>query len=314
MDFKRLDPTTTGYPRGDMRVGIIGLGEMGGGFAARLLAAHQPVVGWNRTPGKARLLVERGLVLAGSPRGVAEASDVVLTMVTDVRALAAVTDGPDGVLAGIAGKVLCEMSTIAPATVQALAAAVAERGGTLLDAPVLGSQVTLAQGKLMIMVGGDEATLARVRPVLERIGPKVVRVGDVGHGKTMKLALNLSLPTQILALSEGLLLAVKAGIPRDAALEVMLGGASASPMMQYRGPLITAQPDKAWFDCTMMQKDVTLALELGRALGVPLPTTDATNVWLTAAHGQGLAHHDFSILYYVLARAAGLPLEIPKAP
>ena len=296
-----------------MKIGIVGLGEMGGGFALRLLAAKQRVVGWNRTRSKAEPFLDQGMEWADSPRAVAEASDVVLTMVSHHPALEAVTGGHDGILGGIAGKTLVEMSTIAPVQVKALADQVHAAGGTLLDAPVLGSQVTLAQGKLMIMIGGDEAVLARVRPALEIIGPRVIRVGEIGQGKVMKLALNLSLATQVLALSEGLLLAVKSGIPRDVALDVMLGGASASPMLQYRAPLIKAQPEKAWFDCTMMQKDVTLALGLGRDLGIPLPTTDTANTWLTAAHGQGLAHHDFSILYYVLARAAGLDLEIPMA-
>jgi 3-hydroxyisobutyrate dehydrogenase-like beta-hydroxyacid dehydrogenase len=205
------------------------------------------------------------------------------------------------------------MSTVGTAHVQALAAKTHAAGGELLDAPVLGSQVSIQQGKLLIMVGGDKAALERIRPVLEAIGPKVFHVGDVGQAKTMKIALNLQLSTQILALSEGLLLAVKSGIPRDVALDIMLSGATASPMLQYRGPLIKEQPQKAWFDCTMMQKDLDLALQLGEKLGVPLPTTSTTNAWLTAARGQGLSHHDFSILYYVLANAAGEKLEIPMA-
>ncbi len=296
-----------------MKIGIVGLGEMGGGFVDRLLAAKQHVFGWNRTRHKAEPFLDRGMHWADSPRAVAEASDVVLTMVSEQKALDAVTLGAEGILAGIAGKILVEMSTIAPEQVKALADKTVAAGGALLDGPVLGSQVSLAQGKLLIMIGGDAELLERVRPVLEIIGPRVIRVGEVGQGKVMKLALNLSLATQMLALSEGLLMAVKSGIPRDVALEVMLGGASASPMLQYRAPLIKAQPEKAWFDCTMMQKDVTLALELGRSLGIPLPTTETTSTWLTAAHGQGLAHHDFSILYYVLARAAGMSLEIPMA-
>jgi 3-hydroxyisobutyrate dehydrogenase-like beta-hydroxyacid dehydrogenase len=249
-----------------------------------------------------------------SPRAVTEASDVVLTMVTNDKALNAVCDGPDGILAAINGKTLVEMSTVGSFHVKELAEKTKAAGGTLLDGPVLGSQVSIQQGKLLIMVGGDKAALERVRPALEAIGPKVFHVGDVGQAKTMKIALNLQLSTQILALSEGLLLAVKSGISRDVALDIMLSGATASPMLQYRGPLIKGQPEKAWFDCTMMQKDTRLALELGEKLGVPLPTTSTTDSWLTAAKGQGLSHYDFSILYYVLANAAGYELEIPKAP
>jgi 3-hydroxyisobutyrate dehydrogenase-like beta-hydroxyacid dehydrogenase len=292
---------------------MVGLGEMGSGFVDRLLLAKIDVIGWNRTKSKADPLIAKGMKWADSPRAVTTASDVVLTMVTNDHALTAVADGPDGILVAIKGKTLIEMSTVGVPHVQALAKKTTAAGGELLDAPVLGSQVSIQQGKLLIMVGGDKATFERVRPMLEAIGPKVFHVGDVGQAKTMKIALNLQLSTQILALSEGLLLAVKSGIPRDVALDIMLSGAIASPMLQYRAPLIKGQPEKAWFDCTMMQKDVDLALQLGEKLGVPLPTTSTTNAWLTAARGQGLSHHDFSILYYVLANAAGEKLEIPMA-
>jgi 3-hydroxyisobutyrate dehydrogenase-like beta-hydroxyacid dehydrogenase len=296
-----------------MIVGMVGLGEMGSGFVDRLLLAKIDVVGWNRTKSKAEPLIAKGMRWADSPRAVAQASDVVLTMVTNDHALSAVCEGDEGALTAIKGKILVEMSTVGTAHVQALAAKTHAAGGELLDAPVLGSQVSIQQGKLLIMVGGDKAALEKARVALEAIGPKVFHVGEVGQAKTMKIALNLQLSTQILALSEGLLLAVKSGIPRDVALDIMLSGATASPMLQYRGPLIKGQPDKAWFDCTMMQKDTKLALDLGEKLGVPLPTTSVTDSWLTTAKGQGLADYDFSILYYVLANAAGYPLEIPKA-
>ncbi len=297
-----------------MAIGMIGIGEMGGGFVDRLLLAKYDVVGWNRTKSKADPYVAKGMRWADSPRAVTEQCDCVLTMVTNDAALSAVTDGPDGILAAIRGKVLVEMSTIAVPAVQHLAKRTHEAGGELLDAPVLGSQVSIVQGKLLVMVGGDAATYERVKPYLEAIGPRVFRVGDVGQAKTMKIALNLNLATQILALSEGLLLAVKSGIDRDTALDIMLSGAMGSPMLQYRAPLIKELPAKAWFDCEMMQKDMNLALALGAKLGVPLPTTATSNEWLTAARGQGLGHHDFAVLYYALARAAGIDTPVPVAP
>jgi 3-hydroxyisobutyrate dehydrogenase-like beta-hydroxyacid dehydrogenase len=248
---------------------------------------------------------------ADSPREVTEACECVLTMVTNDAALTAVTDGPDGILAAIAGKIFVEMSTVAVPFVRELAQRTAEAGGTLLDAPVLGSQISIEQGKLLVMVGGDPAAFERVKPYLEAIGPKVFRVGDVGQAKTMKIALNLNLATQMLALSEGLLLAVRSGIDRDVALDIMLGGAIASPMLQYRAPLIKSMPEKAMFDFRMMQKDMKLALALGDELGVPLPTTAVSNEWLTIARGQGLEHYDFSAIYYALARAAGIDLPLP---
>jgi 3-hydroxyisobutyrate dehydrogenase-like beta-hydroxyacid dehydrogenase len=287
-------------------VGIVGIGEMGGAFVERLLDAGHTVVGWNRTPAKIDGLVARGVQRAATPADAARRVSVVLTMLTDGTALNAVSDGADGILAGIEGKVLVELSTVAPQTVIALAERVTSAGGELVDASVLGSPLTVRQGKLVIMVAGDERAIATARPILEAIGPRVVALGEIGKAKTMKIALNLNLSAQMLALCEGLLLAVRSGIDRTAALEVMLAGALASPMLQYRAPFIEEMPAKAWFDVGMMQKDCDLALSLGRELGVPLFCTAVSREMLSAARGQGLGEHDFAIVYYALANAAGL--------
>ena len=288
-------------------VGYVGLGTMGGGVAKRLLDAGHTVTGWNRTKEKAQWLVDAGLRWAGSPREVAERSEIVFTMVTNTAAVKAVTEGPDGILAGLApGKVYVDMSTASPANTRELAERVAELGAQMLDAPVSGSVVTLEQGKLAVMVGGDEATFERVRPVLEAIGPKVFHVGPNGAAVTMKIATNLSLAVQMLAFSEGVLLAEKSGISRETAVEVLLASVIASPMVAYRGPFVLEQPDEAWFDVNMMQKDMNLALELGRELDVPLPTTAVTNEFLTAARGMGLEEKDFAVLFDVLARMSGV--------
>jgi len=176
----------------------------------------------------------------------------------------------------------------------------------MLDAPVSGSVITLEQGKLSVMVGGDAEVFERVRPVLEAIGPRVIHVGGNGAAVTMKIASNLSLAVQMLAFSEGVLLAEKSGIPRERAVEALLATVIASPMVTYRGPFVLGQPDEAWFDVNMMQKDMNLALELGRELDVPLPTTAVTNELLTAARGMGLEHRDFAVLFDTLAAMAGV--------
>jgi 3-hydroxyisobutyrate dehydrogenase-like beta-hydroxyacid dehydrogenase len=165
--------------------------------------------------------------------------------------------------------------------------------------------ITLEQGKLAVMVGGDADVFDRVRPVLEAIGPKVFHVGPNGAAVTIKIASNLQLAVQMLAFSEAVLIAEKSGIPRAKAVEVLLGTVIASPMVTYRGPFVLEQPEEAWFDVNMMQKDMNLALELGRQLDVPLPTTAITNEFLTAARGMGLADKDFAILFDVLAAMAG---------
>jgi 3-hydroxyisobutyrate dehydrogenase-like beta-hydroxyacid dehydrogenase len=232
-------------------------------------------------------------------------------MVTNTTALAAVTEGPDGILAGLGpGKVYIDMSTVSPSASRELSERVRERGAVMLDAPVSGSVITLEQGKLSVIVGGDTAAFERVEPILREIGPTVTHVGGNGQAVLMKIATNLSLAVQMLAFSEGVLLAEKGGISRENAVRVMTGSAIASPMVQYRGPFVLGMPDEAWFDCNMMQKDMVLALDLGRELDVPLPTTATTNEFLTAARGLGLDHHDFAVVFDVLAQLSGLAAPV----
>jgi 3-hydroxyisobutyrate dehydrogenase-like beta-hydroxyacid dehydrogenase len=198
------------------------------------------------------------------------------------------------------------MSTVSPAASRELAGKVEEKGAQMLDAPVSGSVITLEQGNLSIMVGGDEAAFEKVRPILLDIGPKVTRVGGNGLAVSMKIATNLSLAVQMLAFSEAVLLAEKSGIRREVAVEVLLNSVIASPMVKYRGPFVLEMPDEAWFNVSMMQKDLSLALELGRQVDVPMPTTAVTNEFLTAARGMGLGEKDFAILFEVLAKMAGM--------
>jgi 3-hydroxyisobutyrate dehydrogenase-like beta-hydroxyacid dehydrogenase len=289
------------------RIGYVGLGVMGGGVARRLLDAGHDVTGYNRTQSKCEPLVAAGMRLATTPREAAEQSDVVFSMVTNTKALAAVTEGPDGILAGLGpDKVYVDMSTVSPGASRALAEKVAERGASMLDGPVSGSVITLEQGKLSVIVGGDAATFERVAPILRDIGPKVTHVGGNGQAVLMKVATNLSLAVQMLAFCEGVLLAEKGGISREDAVEVLTHSAIASPMVQYRGPFVLEMPEEAWFDCNMMQKDTVLALDLGRELDVPLPSTAAADQILTAARGMGLDHHDFAVMFDVLAQLSGL--------
>jgi 3-hydroxyisobutyrate dehydrogenase-like beta-hydroxyacid dehydrogenase len=291
------------------KIGYVGLGVMGGGVARRLLEAGHEVTGHNRTRSKAEPLIAAGMRFADTPRAAAEQSDVVFSMVTNTGALAAVTEGPDGILAGLGpGKVYVDMSTVSPAASRALAERVAERDAVMLDAPVSGSVITLEQGKLSVIVGGDEAAFERVLPILRDIGPTVTRVGGNGQAVLMKIATNLSLAVQMLAFSEGVLLAEKGGISREDAVQVLTNSAIASPMVKYRGPFVLEMPDEAWFDCNMMQKDMVLALDLGRELDVPLPSTATANEILTAARGLGVDHHDFAVMFDVLAQLSGLPL------
>lgn len=288
-------------------LGYIGLGAMGSRMANRLLDKGHTVFGFNRTRSKAQWLIDRGMKWGDSPKAVAQAADVVFVMVTDSKALDGVSDGPDGFLAGLRpGSVIVDMSTVSPAVSRTVAEKVRKTGGDMVDAPVSGSPATLDAGKLTMMVGGNASTFERIKPILEDIGPKATHVGDNGLALSLKIAHNLSLAVQMLAFSEGVLLAEKSGIPRKVAVDVLTHSVIGSPMVQYRGPFVLQLPDEAWFNVNMMQKDMLLALEAGRQLDVSMPTTAITNELLTAARAMGLEHADFAVVYEVLAEMAGL--------
>jgi len=289
------------------KLGFVGLGVMGSRMVKRLLDAGHEVTGYNRTKSKAQWLMDAGMKWADSPRAVVEASDISLSMVTNTNALKAIAEGADGLLAGLgAGKIHVDMSTISPAYSQELAEQVKAKGAAMLDAPVSGSVITLEEGKLSLMVGGDPADFEKVKPILLDIGPKVTHVGKNGLAVTMKIATNLSLAVQMLAFSEGVLIAEKAGIKREVAVEVLTNSVIASPMVKYRGPFVLEMPEEAWFNVNMMQKDMNLALELGRQLDIPLPTTAATNEMLTAARGMGFEEQDFAVMFDALAQMSGM--------
>ena len=289
------------------RLAFVGLGAMGSRLARRLLAAGHQVSGWNRTAAKARDLV--GLAVASSPRAAAEGVEAVFTMVTDDAALRAVTLGLDGIIAGLgSGAVLVEMSTVSPTVVRELEGPVTASGAVLLDVGVSGSTITVEQGEASFMVGGDTAALERVRPWLLAMGTAVTHVGPLGLAKTMKVATNLGLAVQMLAFSEAVLLAERAGIPRERAVEALLKSVIASPMVKYRGPFVLGQmPTDAWFKVAMIQKDLQLALDQAQATGVPLPLTSLAQEWMTKARSLGLGDYDFAIVFDVLARLSGAP-------
>ncbi len=293
------------------KIGFIGLGVMGSQMVNRLLGKGHTVTGYNRTRSKAQWLVEKGMTWADSPGAVANSSDYIFAMVTNASATQAISEGPAGFLAGLsAGKIFIDMSTISPAASRALAAKVRALGADMVDSPVSGSVITLQEGKLSVMVGGSKGTFEKIKPLLLDIGPKVTHVGDNGLALSMKIATNLSLAVQMLAFSEGVLLAEKSGIAREIAVDVLTHSAIASPMIQYRGPFVLQQPEEAWFDVNMMQKDMVLAMDLGRQLDVPLPTTAVSNEFLTAARGMGWTKYDFACVFDVLASMSGVTTPV----
>ncbi len=266
-------------------LGFVGLGVMGSEMVLRLLEKGHTVIGYNRTRSKAERLIAKGMKFAATPREVAATADFVFSMVTNSAALEAIVEGPNGILSGLAaGKVLIDMSTVSPAFSRTVAAKVRSKGAD--------------------MVGKE--TFDRIAGLLHDVGPKVTYVGDNGLALVIKIACSLSLAVQMLAFSEGVLLAEKSGIAREVAVEVLVNSAIASPMVKYRGPFVLKLPDEAWFNVNMMQKDMLLALELGRSLDVPMPTTAITNEFLTSARGMGLVEEDFAVVFDVLASMSGV--------
>jgi 3-hydroxyisobutyrate dehydrogenase-like beta-hydroxyacid dehydrogenase len=289
-------------------IGVVGLGAMGGRVAGRLLAQGNVVHGTNRTKGKANALITQGLVWRDTPHMTAESSDVVISMVTNGDALTAVTEGPEGILAGLRpGTVYIEMSTVSPHASDHLAGRVASRGAAMLAAPVSGSVPAAEAGTLAIIAGGQAEAFERVEPILRQLGSTVTFVGDAGHALLLKLAINISLAVQMLAFSEGVLLAEVGGVDRTIALDVMTHSAIGSPMLQARAEMVRDLPDHAWFDVAMMQKDLRLALDTGRDEGLPLPSTTVADEMLSTARAAGYEHRDIAVLFRMLSELVTVP-------
>lgn len=292
-----------------MKIGFVGLGAMGKGIVPRLIAGGHAVTGWNRSKTRAAPLLELGMRWAESPREVASGADVVFSIVTDAAAVRSVALGADGIIAGLRrDSVYLDMSTIAPDDSRAIAAEFVKAGLTMLDAPISGSPVTLAQGKASIMVGGDRAAFEKVKPVLLDIGAKAAYIGTSGLAVQMKLAINLVLMVEVIAFGEGVALAEKGGVAREVAVDAMLNSVVASPVLGYRGPFILEgrMPKEPLADVNLQQKDMTLVLELARKMGVPAPLAAAANEMMNACRGLGIDHNDFVIAHEAYRRLGGM--------
>jgi len=292
-----------------LKIGFLGLGDMGQAIVPRLIAAGHTVTGWNRTKEKAAPLFKLGMLWAESPREAARASDIVFSIVTDAAAVRALALGENGVISGLRkGAVYVDMSTIDPDGSRAIANEFAKAGLIMLDAPISGTTLTIGQGKASLMVGGDKAAFERIQPVLLAIGPKVTYIGAQGLAVQLKVALNMTLVIEVIGFCEGVALAEKGGVPREVAVDAFLKSVVASPVLNYRAPLILEGhiSDATYGNVNLQQKDMLLALDLGRKMGVPIPLGAAANEMLNACRGLGLAHHDFVTVYEVYRRLGGM--------
>ena len=243
------------------KIGFVGLGLMGSRMALNLVRAGYPVIVYNRTPEKTRSLAEAGATVAGSLAEVARNSEIVITMVSDSAALQAVVLGPAGLLDSLQpGAVLIDMSTVDPKVSRQVAEAVRARGAHMLDAPVSGSTMMAEQGSLSIMVGGEESVHERVREVLLKMGSRTTHVGPNGAAASLKPAVNIVIGVTMQVLAESIVLAERAGVAPEIAVEVLSNSAVASPFLKYKASQLLQPLGPAAFTASMMQKDFTMAL------------------------------------------------------
>ncbi|ADB51715.1 NAD(P)-dependent oxidoreductase [Conexibacter woesei] len=293
------------------RIGFIGLGIMGSRMAANLRRAGHPVTVWNRTRARAEAwAAEHGGTVAATPAEVAAASDVVITIVVDGTQVEQVLLGEDGVVEDARPGLLCiDMSTIAPDESRQIAARLAERGVAFVDAPVTGSSPKAEDGTLTIMVGGAEADVARARPVLERMGEKIVHVGPVGQGETVKVLCNAVAATNAATLAQALLVGKRAGVDLERMVDVLKASSAGSAMADLKAGPMLAHDFTTLFKLEHMLKDVRYALDAGEAAGAPFPFAAATRELLSAGVGRGLGEQDFAAVLEVLEGLAGARLD-----
>jgi 2-hydroxy-3-oxopropionate reductase len=279
------------------RVGFIGLGIMGSAMAKNLLKAGFKVTVWNRSSEKAEELAALGADRAESPRAVAESSPITFAMLADPAAALDVSFGKNGVLEGIGGRGYVDMSTVDASTSRRIADAVSGRGGRFLEAPVSGSRKPAEEGSLVIMAAGDSSLFDDATPALEKMGKKILYLGDVGNGANMKLTVNMVMGGMMAAFCEGLALAEESGLDPAALLEVIDSGAIANPMFRIKGGAILKGDFTVAFPLKHMQKDLRLAVDLGDRAGQPLFSAAAANESFKRAREMGLGDEDFSALY-----------------
>jgi 2-hydroxy-3-oxopropionate reductase len=288
-------------------IGFIGLGVMGRPMARNLLKRGFPLVVHSRSRGSVDELVSAGAVASSAPADVARQARCVITMLPDGPDVERVLTAPDGVLAGIqSGSVVVDMSTIAPATAQRLAAATGNAGGMMLDAPVSGGEIGAIDGTLSIMVGGDAEALARVRPVLEAMGnpERIVHIGPAGAGQICKACNQLVIGGTLAAVGEAFALARKSGVDPAKVRTALLGGFAASRVLEVHGERLLQQNFKPGFPARLYRKDLKIVMDALSDAKAPAPVTAVVQQLLTALIADGKEALDYSALGTVLANLA----------
>jgi 3-hydroxyisobutyrate dehydrogenase-like beta-hydroxyacid dehydrogenase len=284
---------------GSLRVAVIGIGRMGSAMVGRLALAGQKVTVYNRTMARAEAVAaEHGVAVAATAREAAATAEVIVVSLADDAAVRATYLGPDGLVAGLRpGAVVADTSTVDPATLQALAPEVTRAGATLIDTPVSGSVSTVQSGQLLVMAGGDLAALEVARPALEAFANRVIPLGPLGAGATMKLVVNSIVHGLNAALAEALVLAEKAGVERSRAYEVIASSAVAAPFVLYKRAAYE-HPDETpvAFALDLVAKDLDLAAGLAARVGAEVPQLTTNRAVVQRAVDAGLGPADLSAL------------------
>jgi 3-hydroxyisobutyrate dehydrogenase-like beta-hydroxyacid dehydrogenase len=286
-------------------VGLVGLGLLGHAVASRLLAARHQVVGFDVLPERARDLVALGGRAAGSARAVAEASEVVCTLLPSLDAVEAAILGPEGALAaGRPDRTIVQMSTISPALSERLAREAGARGAGFLDCPISGTSAMVVKGDGIVLVGGERALFERHRALLESVLPRAVYIGRAGQAMTLKLVANLLVALNSAAVAEGLAFARRAGLDLGVALEVLGAGAAGSRMLEVRAPLMMRGEFPAQMKLDLFMKDLHLIREAAGAVGSPVPLTDVAAGLYAAAQAAGHGGEDLAVVVTAFAPPA----------
>jgi 3-hydroxyisobutyrate dehydrogenase len=292
---------------GLMRVGVVGLGTMGGPMAANAARAGFEVRAWNRTPGRDADLHALGVGIAESAAAAAAASDIVITMVSDTPDVEAVLFGPDGVASGAAsGTLVIDMSTISPSATRDFAERLRQKGVGMLDAPVSGGSEGARKGTLSIFVGGEAADLERARPVLESLGTTITHVGPIGAGQAVKAVNQVILAGTYLGVAEGIVLAVKAGLDVDQVVAALSGGAAQSWVLTNRSGRMKDNDYPLGFKVALHRKDLGIALGMARELGASLPVSALCEAIEAGLMGQHHADDDMSAVARSIRALSGL--------
>ena len=290
------------------KIGFIGLGVMGKPMAGHLLKAGHTLTVHNRSRGAVDELAAAGATAASSPADVAKASTIVITMLPDTPDVERVLTGPGGVIEAMQrGTVVIDMSSISPSATERMAKAVADKGGSMLDAPVSGGEIGAINAALSIMVGGDEATFHKVKPVLDKMGnpERVVYIGRSGAGQICKVCNQIAIGGALAGVSEAFALAKKAGVDAARVRQALLGGFAASRVLEVHGERMLVDNYKPGFRARLYQKDLRLANEAASANGVALPGTAVVAQLLNALIASGGGDLDYAALGTVLFKLAG---------